>query len=61
MTDCHAKTSRAAVVLHEQGVAIQMQLLPEVLNYLRQMIEGVSETLVVRPGRMSKAGVVGSD
>jgi hypothetical protein len=32
----HAKTNRAAVLLHEQGVAIQMQLLPKSSNVKSQ-------------------------
>ena len=61
MSQGHTKTNRAAVVLHEQGVVIQMQLFRKVLYNLRQVIEGVSEAFVIRPGRMSKAGIVRGD
>ena len=61
MSQGHTETNRAAVVLHEQCIAIQMQLLCEVLHDLRQMIKGVSEGFRIRPGGVSKAGIVRSD
>ncbi len=50
MSQGHTKTNRAAVVPHEQSVAIQMQLLRKVLHDLSQMTEGIGEIFVIRPG-----------
>jgi hypothetical protein len=61
MSQGHTKTHRATIVLHEQRVVFQMQLLRKVLYYLGQMIEGISEAFGIRPGRMSKAGIVRRD
>src|ERR1700693_5845390 len=47
MSQSHAESHWAAVVLHEECVVIQMHLVGEVLHYLRKMIKGVRKLLVV--------------
>src|ERR1700676_344323 len=61
MSQSHAESHWAAVVLHEECVVIQMHLVGEVLHYLRKMIKGVRKLLVVRPGGVTKPRIVRRD
>src|SRR5580704_6068318 len=57
----HAKTDRAAVILHVKGVARESECFGEVIHDLGQVIESVREFLRVRPVTVSEAGVIWSD
>ncbi len=49
------------VILHEECVAIQMQVVGKVLHHFGECVEGVSEFLRARPRRMTEPGVIWRD
>ena len=61
MRKCHAKTDRAAVILHVKRVAREPERFGEVIHDLGQVIESVREFFRVRPVAVSEAGVIRSD
>src|SRR4029077_11893963 len=61
MRKCHAKTDRAAVILHVKGVARESECFGEVIHDLGQVIESVREFFRVWPVTVSEAGVIWSD
>src|SRR5580704_3754006 len=61
MRERHAKTDRAAVILHVKRVTREPERFSEVIHDLGQVIESVREFFRVRPVAVSEAGVIGSD
>ena len=57
----HAKTHRAAVILHVKRVAREPERFGEVIHDLSDMVERVRELLRVRPVAVSEAWVIGRD
>ena len=57
----HAKTNRAAVVLHVERVMRQSQRLREIVHYGRDVVESVIELLRIRPVAMSEARIIRRD
>ena len=57
----HAHSHRPAVVVQEQGVAMEIQRLRELLRHLGKKVEGVAELFRAWPGRMSEARKVWRD
>jgi len=50
MNKSHTKSNGAAIVLHEEGVPIQLQLAGDVLHQLCKMVECVGKLSGMRPG-----------
>src|SRR6266481_638333 len=61
MCQSHAKTYRAAVVLHVKRVARQPERFREVIHDLGAVIERIREVLRVRPIAMSEARIIRRD
>ena len=59
--DRQAVADRGAVVLHVEGVLRQPELLGELVDHLRQVVERVRELVVRRHRAVAVAGVVGRD
>ncbi len=57
----HAKTHRAAVILHVQRVAREPERFGEVIYDLGVVIERIRELFRVRPVAVSEARVIGRD
>ncbi len=55
------KPTGPPVVLHEECVAIQMQLFRKVLHDFSERIEGISELRVIWPRGMTETGIVRRD
>src|SRR2546430_1955898 len=58
MRKCHAKTDRAAVILHVKRVAQESECVGEVIHDLGQVIESVREFFRVRPVAVSEAWII---
>jgi len=58
---CHAKTNRAAVILHVKSKTREPQRFGEVIHDLGDVIERVRKFLWVRPITVSEARIVGRD
>ena len=61
MRQGHAKTHRAAVILHVKRVAREPERFGEVIHDLGVVIEGVREFFRVRPVAVPEARVIGRD
>ena len=61
VSQSHAETDGPPVVLHEECVAIQMQLFRKVLRDFSGRIEGIRELLGIWPEGMTETGIVGRD
>src|SRR6266851_3999360 len=61
MSQGHAKTDRAAVILHVNGAAREPERFGKVIHDLRIVIKRIRELLRVWPVAMSEAGVIGRD
>src|SRR5436305_322170 len=61
MSQGHAKTNGAAVVLHVERVARESERFGEVIHDLGNMIERIRESFRVRPIAVSKARIIGRD
>ena len=57
----HAKTNRAAIVLHVKRVARKTQRFGEMSHDLSEVIEGVSEVLRIWPVAVSEARIIRRD
>ena len=57
----HAKTNRAAIVLHVKRVARKTQCFSEMSDDLSEVIEGVSEVLRIWPVTVSEARIIRRD
>src|SRR5436305_13230779 len=61
MSQGHAKTNGAAVVLHVERVARESERFGEVIHDLGNMIERIRESFQVRPVALSKARIIRRD
>ena len=61
MRERKAKADRAAIVLHEENVAMQIESHRELIHDGRQMVESVREGSRVRRPAMTEAGIVRRD
>ncbi len=61
MRQDHAKTDRAAIILHVQRVTREAERFGEVIHDLGDVIEGVCEFFGVGPVAVSEARVIGRD
>src|SRR6476659_9329854 len=61
MSQGHAKTNRAAVILHVKGIAGEAERFGEVTHNLGVVIEGIREFFRVRPVALSEARVIWRD
>ena len=61
MLDSQTVADRCAVVLHVDGVLRQPELLGELVDHLRQVVERVSELVVRRHRAVAVAGIVRRD
>jgi hypothetical protein len=57
----HAKTDRAAIILHVKRVAGEPERFGEMIYDRGDVIEGVREVFRVRPVAVPEAGVIGSN
>jgi hypothetical protein len=61
MSQGHAKTHGAAIILHVKGVVGEAERLGEVIRDLGDVIERVREFFQIRPVAVPEAGVIGRD
>ena len=61
MCEDHAKTYRAAIILHVQRIAREAERFGEVIHDFGDVIESVGEFFRVGPVAVAEAGVVGRD
>ena len=61
MRQRHAKTDRAAIILHVKRVARESQRFGEVIHDLGVVVERVRELFRIRPVAVSEARIVGCD
>ena len=61
MSQGHAKTNRAAVILHVKGIARESECFGKMIHDLGIVIERVGEFLRVRPVAMSEARIIWRD
>jgi hypothetical protein len=55
----HAKTDRAAVILHVKRVARESKRFGKMIHYLGDVIERVREFFRIRPVAVSEARIIG--